>query len=162
MKEVTEWNGHPRLMWVWDRDVRNKYEEYTVCILTEKELKEADTIYPVITSRGVYSHCAEIEEEPKKETRLTNYEVGQLLKCFGVDLNYDNGEVYNNKAYLVKNENEEISEDYKIRYKQGKWEEPTRETVLKWWCRESSDSDIARFVSSFGWGEDNINYKTEE
>lgn len=79
MKEVTTWNGHPRLMWVWDRDVRNKYKEYTVCILTEEELKEADTIYPVITSRGVYTHCAEIEE-PKKRPCTREELIGMLKK----------------------------------------------------------------------------------
>lgn len=99
MKEVKEWNGKPRWMWVWDAVEECKKKDYVICILTESEMKECEALYPVKTIISNYSHCAEIEEVPK---------------------------------------------DHTIRYKQGEWEEPTKETVWKWWGEETPDSDIAR------------------
>lgn len=82
---------------------------------------------------------------------MTNYELSQLLKCLGVEF-YDNGSYsYNDKLYKIREENEEVPKDHTIRYKQGEWEEPTRETVWKWWGEETPDSDIARFISFIGW-----------
>lgn len=83
MEEVKEWNGKPRWMWVWDAVEECKKKDYVICILTESEMKECEALYPVKTIISNYSHCAEIEEEPKKKTRLTNYELSQLLKCLG-------------------------------------------------------------------------------
>lgn len=144
MKEVKEWNGKPRWMWVWDAVEECKKKDYVICILTESEMKECEALYPVKTIISNYSHCAEIEEEPKKKTRLTNYELSQLLKCLGVEF-YDNGSYsYNDKLYKIREENEEVPKDHTIRYKQGEWEEPTKETVWKWWGEETPDSDIAR------------------
>lgn len=130
MKEVTEWNK-PRWMWCWDSCEEHKVKRYVVCVLTEEEMRECDTSYPVRTKINCYKHCAEIEEET---TRLTNYELSQLLKCLGV-------EKTQNKCH----------DEIKIRYKQGEWEEPTRETVWKWWGEETPDSDIVKFVSFIGW-----------
>lgn len=151
MKEVTEWNGKPRYMWCWDYDENYRVKDYVVCILSEEEMKETGTNWLVRALCNGYMHCAEIEEE----TRLTDYELSQLLKCLGVDYTWGCMTSCHNSINptLVK-EGEKIPEDYKIRYKQGEWEKPTKETVLKWWCREGSDSDISRFVSFFGWGED--------
>lgn len=39
MKEVTEWNGKPRLMWCWDDNEDNGYEDFVVYIVTGKEKK---------------------------------------------------------------------------------------------------------------------------
>lgn len=151
MKEVKEWNGKPRWMWVWDYEENKKVKDYVLCILTEEEMKESGAVYPVRAIENNYEHCTEIEEETMKETRLTNYELAQLLKCFGVEF-YDYGSYsYNDKLYKIGEENVEVPEDHKIRYKQGEWEEPTRETVLKWWSRDGSYGDIARFVAFIGW-----------
>lgn len=35
MKEVKEWNGKPRWMWVWDAVEECKKKDYVICILTE-------------------------------------------------------------------------------------------------------------------------------
>lgn len=151
MKEVTKWNGKPRWMWVWDDNENNKTKKYVVSILSEKETREANIYCPVMVVGYYYKHCAEIEEE---STRLTLYELSQLLKCFGVDCTWGTKRrIFNNVDPSAEEESKELLEDYnyKIRYKGGEWEEPTRETVFKWWCRESPDSDIARFVSFIGW-----------
>lgn len=131
MKEVKEWNGKPRWMWVWDNNEECKHRAYVIYILTAKEEEEFDTL-PVITPDSCYKHCAEIEEET---TRLTHYELSQLAKCLGVEVLG-------------------IPSAYKIRYRQGEWEEPTRETVMKWVeekVKPSELADIVRFVSFIGW-----------
>lgn len=156
MKEVTKWNGKPRWMWVWDDDEETKrLKEYVLCILTEKEMEETEALYPVRAVNNNFEHCAEIEEESKKETRLTLYELSQLLKCFGVNYSLgSNTDCYNNLGLLVEKENNELTDSYKIRYKQGEWEEPTRETVLKWWKAETPAADLDRFISVMGWSKD--------
>lgn len=149
MKEVTEWNGKPRWMWCWDYDECKKEKRYVYCVLTDEQLKESDGMYPVKASGGVFEHCAEIEEET---TRLTEYELSQLLKCFGVEYSLGkNTSCFNSLGILIEYENTELADGYKIRYKQGEWEEPTRETVWKWWGEETPGNDISRFISFMGW-----------
>ncbi len=149
MKEVTEWNGKPRWMWVWnDENKGNKIKAYVVHILSEEGMKEADTDYPVIATINTYKHCS----ETKEETHLTNYEFSQLLKCFGVEYCFHDGKlVYNHDCGYAYTHDKELVNNYRIRYKQGEWEEPTRETVWKWWEDETVSSDIADFVSFIGW-----------
>lgn len=160
MEEVTTWNNHPRWMWVWDDVENGKRKEYVVCILTKKEMFNGGTDCPIITVHSEYMHCAEIEETPKKETpkketRLTYYELSQLLKCIGIEVSdYSGRSVYNEWTYSIEKENEEILVNYKIRYRQGEWEKPTRETVWKWWGDETPGSDIAKFISFLGWNEE--------
>lgn len=149
MKEVTEWDNKPRWMWCWDNKENDKLKRYVVCILTEEEMKNAGINAPIRTTVSSYFHCAEIEEETKKETQLTYYELSQLLKCFGVEYYIDDDYIYSYTMY--ENKNKEVPEGYKIRYKQGEWEEPTRETVWKWWEDETPNSDIAKIVSFLGW-----------
>lgn len=150
MKEVTEWNGKPRYMWCWNLTKADKVKAYVVYILSEEEkTKVGSANYPVCSSFGSYMSCAEIEEET---TRLTYYELSQLLKCFGVSDTWGCMRSYHNCINpIVEEEYKKLPEDYKIRYKQGEWEEPTRETVWKWWGDELPDSDIARFISFIGW-----------
>lgn len=156
MKEVTEWNGKPRWMWCWFNDENDKRKEYVVHILTKEEMMETDTSSPVMSTDCVFMHCAEIEEE---ETRLNNYEMGQLLKCFGVEWKCKCNAFTETSWSYTSEEDREIPdlEELKIRYKQGEWEEPTRETVLKW-CEESVNpsgfADIERFFSFIGWNEE--------
>lgn len=151
MKEVTEWNGKPRWMWVWDDDENERKKAYVVCILSTNEMKGCGTSFPVRVFHYGYKHCAEIEEE---KTRLTYYELSQLLKCFGVEFCYMGGECYNHLAYTDDAKNKSLPTDYKIRYRQGEWEEPAREIVLKW-CEESVNpsgfADIERFFLFIGW-----------
>lgn len=151
MEEVTTWNGKPRFMWVWDEDENERKKEYVMCILSTNEMEECGTSFPVRVFHYGYKHCAEIEETPKKETRLTNYELSQLLKCFGVEGKFkDCSEWHGEYGYNDGTEENECQSDIIIRYRQCEWMPATRETVLKW-CRESSGSDIARFVEFIGW-----------
>lgn len=153
MKEVTEWDNRPRWMWVWDDNENDKHEEYVICILTEEEMKKGDVKFPVCAYSLNYKHCAEIEEEPKKETRLTKYELSQLLKCFGVFYTWGTKRCYENSIYFDSvDKDEEVPEDYKICYEQCELEEPTRETVWKWYDNDEYDTDIGRFVDFIGWG----------
>lgn len=149
MKEVTEWNGKPRWMWCWFDNENDKRKGYVVHILTKEEMMETDTSYPVMTTDCGFLHCAEIEED---KTRLNNYELSQLVKCFGVEFSYGS-EVVNNNGMSYRNDEayESVPESYKIRYKQDVWEEPTIETVWIWRVDETPDSDIARFISFMGW-----------
>lgn len=148
MKEVTEWDNKPRWMWVWDDDEKGKEKRYVTCILTEEEMKEAEAEYPVCAYNLNYKHCAEIEEET---TRLTNYELSQLLKCFGVECStIGKVTVQNFFIYEQSKDNNNALNTF-IRYKQGEWEKSTRETVWKWWDGEIPGSDITRFVSFMDW-----------
>ena len=87
MKEVTEWNGKPRWMWVWDTDEECKKKDYVICILTEEEMEESEAFYPVHAITSSYSHCAEIEEqdEPKKRP-CTREELIEMLKKQGLPM----------------------------------------------------------------------------
>lgn len=155
MKEITseDWvkNPTPRMMWVWDDDEQDKNKEMVVYIKNNDQVS-----YPVVTAcddscyTGAYAHCAEITEE--EGTPLNDYELGQLFRCMGVEWKQMGSAFINEMWSYVEGKEEElpISDSVKIRYKQGAWEEPTRETVLKW---ESWNSDIARFVSFMGWRE---------
>lgn len=73
MKEVTEWNGKPRMMWVWNDNTDEKQKEKVIYICSGNYLK-----YNVMTviendDYETFQHCAEIEE-PKKR-RMTNQEL---------------------------------------------------------------------------------------
>lgn len=94
--------------------------------------------------------------KPEKETtRLTYHELSQLLKCFGVDYTWGcMTSCHNSINPSLVEEDEKIPEGYKIRYRQGELEEPTRETVWKWWGEETAETDISRFISFMGWDED--------
>lgn len=83
MKEVTEWNGKPRWMWVWDENENAKTKKYVFCFLTEEEMKECDTSYPVRTKINCYKHCAEIEE---KKRPCTREELIEMLKKQGLPM----------------------------------------------------------------------------
>lgn len=96
------------------------------------------------------------EQKESAEHPLTNYELGQLLKSLGVECRCDCS-TFTDTAWCYTNEQEKeipYLEGLQIRYKCGEWMPATRETVLKWWRKESNDSDFERFVSFMGWFED--------
>lgn len=79
MKEVTEWDNNPRMMWVWDdhpsRMIKAKViwithsnRDYPVVILTDKENIE------------IYMHCAEIEDGDKEPKLMTNMQLAHWLR----------------------------------------------------------------------------------
>ena len=67
MKPLTyeDWlkNPTPRLMWVWDKDEKDKVQRRVIYFIEDK-----NTSYPVVvlssdnTLASNYKHCAEIEE----------------------------------------------------------------------------------------------------
>lgn len=92
MKEVTEWNGKPRWMWVWDSDENLKGKVYVVCILTEEEMLETGRDYPVRALDSAFKHCAEIEEPTKRP--CTKEELVEMLKKQGLPMLMSGGVLY--------------------------------------------------------------------
>lgn len=130
MKEVTEWDNNPRMMWVWDNDSALKNRKKVVYICDFVELA-----YPVVAlSEGltegsiclnVFKHCAEIEE-PKKR-RMTNQEFSWWLRD-GKHREYKYVSGFSGVFFeFAYDENEEdilVEEDILIRENGGEWHEP--------------------------------------
>lgn len=82
MKEVTEWDGKPRWMWVWDDREYDKKKQFVVYILTKEDMKLCGAKFPVKCGAGMgYTHCAEIEEEKRP---CTGEELLEMLKKQGL------------------------------------------------------------------------------
>lgn len=69
MREVTEWDNNPRMMWVWDDDEKQRIKEFVVFVDTNPDIEDGYSGVCVIkkqpcheayTSRW-FIHCAEIE-----------------------------------------------------------------------------------------------------
>lgn len=160
------------------KEIEKQAEEY--CAQKVKELSEQKEWYVIdlgkvvkgnrycttttpcnfrVVDHGSKEYCEQKarelnEQEESAEHPLTYYELSQLLKCFGVDL-YNSKEMFLNNTiigYVVTDENEVLSDGYKIRYKCGEWMPATRETIMKWW-QEDCSNDIPRFISFMGWFE---------
>ena len=128
MKEVTyeDWqkNPTPRMMWVWDSSENNKKQLKVIYISKE------DITYPVIAlshsdiDSSRYKHCAEIEEP--KTRRMTNKELSRWLRekptreCKYLNSDY----ICNTFDYREYKQDEEVSEDMRIREDDGEWQEP--------------------------------------
>lgn len=81
MKEVTEWNGKPRMMWCWDDIRANRVMRFVVYIASDEECKNFGAAYNVTALGCVYKHCAEIEEEKRP---CTGEELLEMLKEQGL------------------------------------------------------------------------------
>ena len=127
MKEVTyeDWqkNPTPRMMWVWDYNEDEGVRRKVVFIKREGA-------YPVlaVTSDDAYAfvfkHCAEIEG-PK--TRLmTNKELSRWLREKPTrEFKYLNSEyICSTFEYREYMQDEEVSEDMRIREDDSEWREP--------------------------------------
>lgn len=129
MKEITfeDWKGNPtpRMMWVWDCDVRNKKRKKVIYLTKEKK-------YPVITVTdddyfcSAYAHCAEIKE-PR---RMTNREFSWWL-LDGIrdgkhrEWKYRDAISVHNLIDYVDNEKDlSVDEDVVVRENGGEWHEP--------------------------------------
>ena len=141
MKELTyaDWvkNTTPRLMWVWDANVKIKRK---VIYFIENE----DVSHPVIalSSDGIitanYKHCAEIEEPRRmtykelsrwlreKPRRMTYKELSRWLREKPTrEYKYITGSyIYASFDYREKNQNVEVHESMRIRENDGEWKEP--------------------------------------
>lgn len=137
MKEVTyeDWqkNPTPRMMWVWDNDVKNKEKRKVVYVLnndyTYRVLSSADDNSNHETFYGIFKHCAEIEEP--KTRRMTNKELARWLRekptreCKYQTSNY----ICSTFDYREYVQDEELQEDMVIREDDGEWHEPLVEVV---------------------------------
>ena len=126
MKEVTyeDWqkNPTPRMMWVWDSSENNKKQLKVIYISKE------DITYPVIalTHGDIdsirYKHCAEI----KKQRRMTNKELARWLRENPTrEYKYLTSDyICSTFDYREYKQDEEVSEDMRIREDDGEWREP--------------------------------------
>lgn len=55
MREVTEWDNNPRMMWVWDDDEKQRLKEFVIYI------KDGKVITCNANDILTHEHCAEIE-----------------------------------------------------------------------------------------------------
>ena len=128
MKEGTyeDWqkNPTPRIMWVWDSSENNKKQLKVIYISKE------DITYPVIAlthgdiDSSRYKHCAEIEEP--KTRRMTNKELSRWLRGKPTrEYKYLTSDyICNTFDYREYKQDEEVSEDMRIREDDSEWREP--------------------------------------
>ena len=129
MIEVTyeDWqkNPTPRMMWVWDCSERDKRKRKVIYFIDNK-----DAHYPIVAlspdtviSVG-YRHCAEIEEP--KTRRMTNKELSRWLREKPTrEYKYLTSDyICNTFDYREYKQDEEVSEDMRIREDDGEWKEP--------------------------------------
>lgn len=126
MKEVTEWNGKPRMMWVWDDDEDSKRKDYVVYILSDEDIKLCDANFPVKCGVGMgYQHCAEITEE---SDRMTNYELAKWLyegaSCGEFRECKYSCNIYSFYSYGEEREDKPCPDGILIRSNGGEWREP--------------------------------------
>ena len=125
MKEVTyeDWlkNPTPRVMRCWNSNVENKVRVKVIYVINH------DT-YPVITLTDNdvdllrYKHCAEIE----KQRRMTNKELSRWLREKPTrEYKYLTSDyICSTFDYREYKQDEEVSEDMRIREDGGEWREP--------------------------------------
>ena len=129
MKEVTyeDWqkNPTPRMMWVWDDNVeKEKVKRKVVYILSGVRGRKQNviTLYTDESCTYAYAHCAEIE----KQRRMTNKELSRWLRekptreCKYLTSEY----ICSTFEYREYKQDEEVSEDMRIREDDGEWREP--------------------------------------
>lgn len=127
MKVITyeEWlrNPTPRMMWVWDKDEKDKVQRRVIYFIEDK-----NTSCPVVvlssdnTLASNYKHCAEIE----KQRRMTHKELARWLREKPTrEWKYKDGiSVYCYYGYEEKREKEEVPDNFLIREDDSDWKEP--------------------------------------
>ena len=127
MKEVTyeDWqkNPTPRMMWVWNAKGEDKVKAKVIHILSN-----GACVYPILTVTDIddyyetYKHCAEIE----KQRRMTNKELSRWLREKPTrEYKYLTSDyICNTFDYREYVQDEEVSEDMRIREDDGEWREP--------------------------------------
>ena len=119
-------NPTPRLMWVWDKDEKDKVQRRVIYFIEDK-----NTSYPVVvlssdnTLASNYKHCAEIE--PKK--RMTHKELSRWLRERpSREYKYQNSDfICSTFDYRECMQDEEVFDDILIRENDGEWKEPLAE-----------------------------------
>ena len=129
MKEVTheDWlkNPTPRMMWVWDDNVeKEKVKRKVVYILSGVRGRKQNviTLYTDESCTYAYAHCAEIE----KQRRMTNKELSRWLREKPTrEYKYLTSDyTCSTFDYREYKQDEEVSEDMRIREDDGEWREP--------------------------------------
>ena len=138
MKEVTyeDWlkNPTPRMMWVWD-DESSRKKLKVLYILSEEEYVTRFRVIALANGDSCairrYAHCAEIEES--KTRRMTNKELSRWLreKPTREYMYTTRGYVCSKFDYRENYQDEEVSEDIRIREDDGEWREPLVEDHYK-------------------------------
>ena len=135
MKEVTheDWlkNPTPRMMWVWDDNVeKEKVKRKVVYILSGVRGRKQNviTLYTDESCTYAYAHCAEIE----KQRRMTNKELARWLRENPTrEYKYLTSDyICSTFDYREYKQDEEVSEDMRIREDDGEWREPLVEVEL--------------------------------
>ena len=134
MKEVTyeDWqkNPTPRMMWVWNSKGEDKVKAKVIHILSN-----GVCVYPILTVTDIdddyetYKHCSEIEEP--KTRRMTNKELSRWLREKSTrEYKYLTSDyICNTFDYREYKQDEEVSEDMRIREDDGEWREPLVEDL---------------------------------
>ena len=129
MKEATyeDWlkNPTPRMMWVWDDNVeKEKVKRKVIYILSGVRGRKQNviTLYTDESCTYAYAHCAEIE----KQRRMTNKELSRWLREKPTrEYKYLTSDyICNTFDYREYKQDEEVSEDMRIREDDGEWREP--------------------------------------
>ena len=128
MKEVTyeEWqkNPTPRMMWVWDSFENDKKQRKVIYI---SELGIPYSIFALTEDKldiEHFKHCAEIEEP--KTRRMTNKELSRWLRENPTrEYKYLTSDyICNTFDYREYKQDEEVSEDMRIREDDSEWFSP--------------------------------------
>ena len=126
MKEVTyeDWqkNPTPRMMWVWNDDVENKEKIKVAYVLNNGCTYRVLSIVDEDSAFETFKHCAEIE----KQRRMTNKELSRWLREKPTrEYKYLTSDyICNTFDYREYKQDEEVSEDMRIREDDGEWREP--------------------------------------
>ena len=126
MKEVTyeDWqkNPTPRVMWVWNDDVENKEKIKVAYVLNNGRTYRVLSIVDEDSAFETFKHCAEIE----KQRRMTNKELSRWLREKPTrEYKYLTSDyICNTFDYREYKQDEEVSEDMRIREDDSEWREP--------------------------------------
>ena len=134
MKELTyeEWqkNPTPRMMWVWDSIENNKRQRKVIYFLDSKLPHPLVALTEDKVGIEQFRHCAEIEEP--KTRRMTNKELARWLRENPTrEYKYLTSDyICSTFDYREYKQDEEVSEDMRIREDDGEWREPLVEVEL--------------------------------
>ena len=125
MKEVNwQKNPTPRVMWVWDDNAEKEKIKRKVVYLSgvRGRKQNVTTLYTDESCTYAYAHCAEIE----KQRRMTNKELSRWLREKPTrEYKYLTSDyICNTFDYREYKQDEEVSEDMRIREDDGEWREP--------------------------------------
>ena len=128
MKEVTyeDWqkNPTPRMMWVWDSIENNKRQRKVIYFLDSKLPHPLVALTEDKVGIEQFKHCAEIEE--LKTRRMTNKELSRWLREKPTrEYKYLTSDyICSTFDYREYKQDEEVSEDMRIREDDSEWREP--------------------------------------